>query len=163
MADLLALSSDLPTRTLAAGEVLLAEGDAPGPIYLLVAGTLTVERDGVAFARIDAPGSVFGEMSVTLGAPVTATVRAGSDVVVRVADDGAAFLLDRPAAAFEVLRTTAGRLDGMTRYLVDVKAQFAELDGHLGLVDQILDTLVHHQAPRARTGSARDPESDHVH
>ena len=64
MADLLALSADLPSRPLAAGETLLEEGDAPGPIYLLIAGTLTVERDGVAFARIDAPGSVFGEMSV---------------------------------------------------------------------------------------------------
>ena len=29
------------------------------------------------------------------------------------------------------------------------------------MVDQILDTLVHHQAPPARTGSARDPEHDH--
>ena len=34
----------------------------------------------------------------------------------------------------------------------------AELDGHLGMVDQILDTLVHHQSAPARPGSARDPE-----
>ena len=47
---------------------------------------------------------------------------------------------------------------GLTHYLVDVKQQFTGLTGHLGMVDQILDTLVHHQAPRARTGSARDPE-----
>ena len=53
---------------------------------------------------------------------------------------------------------TAARLDGLTQYLVDVKEQFAGHDDHLGMVDRILDTLVHHQAPRPRTGSARDPE-----
>ena len=51
----------------------------------------------------------------------------------------------------------------LTQYLVDVKAQFADQSGHLGMVDQILDTLVHHQAPEAQTGSIRDPEGDHLH
>jgi hypothetical protein len=42
-----------------------------------------------------------------------------------------------------------------------VKQQFADLDGHLGMVDQILDRLVHHQAPiGSSTGSARDPGGD---
>ncbi len=128
-----------------------------------MSGSLTVERDGVVFARIDSPGSIFGEMSAVLGKPATATVRAETDVEVRVADDPEAFLLERPGAALTVLRTTASRLDGLTQYLVDVKAQFADQTGHLGMVDQILDTLVHHQAPPARTGSARDPEGDHLH
>ena len=52
---------------------------------------------------------------------------------------------------------------GSTHYLVDVKHQFADAGGHLGVVDQILDKLVHHQGPSARTGSARDPEGDHAH
>ena len=62
-----------------------------------------------------------------------------------------------------MLRTTASRLDGLTQYLVDVKRQFADSAGHLGMVDAILDQLVHHQGPRPRTGSARDPEGDHGH
>jgi hypothetical protein len=53
---------------------------------------------------------------------------------------------------------TATRLDGLTQYLVDVKGQFAGLSGHLGMVDQILDSLVHHQSGPTRTGSVRDPE-----
>jgi CRP/FNR family cyclic AMP-dependent transcriptional regulator len=161
--DLLALSADLPQATYAPGDVLIAEGAAAGPLYVLVSGAVDIERDGVAFARIDGPGAVFGEMAVVLGKPATATVRATSDVVVRVAADPEAFLMDRPGAALSVLRTTAARLDGLTQYLVDVKGQFAELEGHLGMVDAILDTLVHHQAPPARTGSVRDPEGDHVH
>jgi CRP/FNR family cyclic AMP-dependent transcriptional regulator len=161
--DLLALSADLPTRTVAAGDVLIEEGTDPGVLYVLASGSVTVERDGVVFATIDAPGAIFGEMSVVLAKPATATVRATSDVVVHVAADPEGFLLERPGAALSVLRTTASRLDGLTQYLVDVKGQFAELEGHLGMVDQILDTLVHHQTPPARTGSVRDPEGDHVH
>lgn len=161
--DLLAAAADYPTQTLAPGDVIIAQGDAPSSIWLLESGSVTVERDGVAFARIDNPGAVFGEMSIVLERPATATVVAASEVVVRVIDDPEAFLTERPGAALTVLRTTAARLDGLTQYLVDVKEQFAGQEGHLGMVGDILDTLVHHQAPPARPGSARDPEGDHVH
>ena len=146
-----------------AGEVLIAEGTRPDRMLVLVSGSVVIEHDGVAFASIDTPGAVFGEMSAVLDRPATATVRAVDDLQVRVVDDPLAFLTERPGAALAVLRTTASRLDGLTHYLVDVKRQFADAGGHLGLVDQILDQLVHHQGPPARTGSARDPEGDHEH
>jgi len=163
--DLLEHAAGLPLASVPAGDVLLHEGSPPGRMYVLASGSVQIERDGVAFARITAPGAVFGEMSFVLDKPVTATVRATTDVQVHVVDDPGAFLSDNPGAALAVLRTTAARLDGLTQYLVDVKAQFADeaAAGHLGMVDQILDTLVHHQAPEARTGSARDPEGDHDH
>ena len=156
--DLLALCAGLPTESVAAGAVLVEEGTHPSRLLFLESGSVTVERDGTVFARVDMPGAVFGELSWVLGQPATATVRATSDVVVRVADDPEAFLTGNPGAALEVLRTTAARLDGLTRYLVDVKQQFADRDDHVGMVDRILDTLVHHQVPPATTGSARDPE-----
>ena len=40
----------------------------------------------------------------------------------------------------------------MTHYLVDLKQQFADHENHLGMVDQILDTLVHHQAAPSPDG-----------
>ncbi len=163
MADLLELSEDLPVESVPAGAVLIEEGSDPDRLLILVSGSVTIERDDVAFARIDSPGSIFGEMSAVLRRPATATVRASTDVTVRVAADPEAFLIERPGAALNVLRTTASRLDGLTQYLVDVKAQFADQSGHLGMVDDILDTLVHHQSPAAQTGSARDPEGDHQH
>ena len=163
MTDLLALAHDLPTRTVPVGDVLIAEGADQGPMYVLVSGTAAIERDGVPFARISHSGAVFGEMSVVLRQPATATVRAQSHLVVHEISDPESFFHERPEAALAVLRMTAQRLDNLTRYLVDVKAQFAEMGGHLGMVDRILDTLVHHQAPASRTGSARDPEGDHVH
>jgi CRP/FNR family transcriptional regulator, cyclic AMP receptor protein len=149
----------LPTTTVAAGEVMIEEGSAPGVLLVLASGHVTVERDGVTFARIDTPGAIFGEMSWVLGKSATATVRATDEVTLHVIDDPEDFFTSsQPRAALEVLRMTAARLDGLTQYLVDVKRQFADMEGHLGMVDRILDTLVHHQAPAARTGSVRDPE-----
>jgi CRP-like cAMP-binding protein len=156
--EILGYCADLPLRAVPAGEVLIAEGSEPGALLVLLSGAVTIERDGVPFARIDHPGAVFGEMSWVLAKPATATVRASQPVQVRVMADPEGFLAAHPAAAVEVLRMTAARLDGLTQYLVDVKAQFAGLDGHLGMVDQILDALVHHQAAPTRTGSVRDPE-----
>lgn len=156
-------TTDRPEEAFSAGEVVITEGAEPGRILVLVSGSVTVERDDVPFARIDTPGAVFGEMSAVLEKPATATVRAATDVVMRVVDDPIAFLTAQPGVALHVLRTTAMRLDGLTQYLVDVKQQFQGLDGHLGMVDGILDTLVHHQSKPARPGSARDPEGSHQH
>lgn len=161
MTNLLAFVSALPVEIIPSGGVVITEGTHPGRMLVLASGAVVVEHDGVAFARIDVPGAVFGEMSAVLDRPATATVRAVEDVTVHVVDDPIAFLTDQPGAALTVLQTTASRLDGLTQYLVDVKRQFADAAGHLGLVDQILDVLVHHQGPRATTGSARDPEGDH--
>jgi CRP-like cAMP-binding protein len=120
-----------------------------------------VERDGIPFARIDTPGAVFGEMAAVLGQTATATARVSEISTFRVADDPIAFLSDRPGAALEVLRLAATRLDGLTRYLSDVKRQYADLAGHLGMVDDVLNVLVHHQPRPVRPGSAREPDPDY--
>ena len=163
MTDLLALSGHLPVADVGPGAVLIEEGARPERLFVLVRGEVVVEHDGVPFARIDTPGAVFGEMSVVLDRAATATVRAVGDVRVHVVAEPTRFLSETPGAALAVLRTTASRLDGMTQYLVDVKRQFADQSGHLGLVDRILDTLLHHQGPSPRTGSTRDPDGDHPH
>jgi len=150
--------ADLPIETVPAGGTLIEEGSAPGRMLVLVSGSVAIEREAVPFARIDHQGAVFGEMSWVLGRPATATVRATTPVEVHVMADPESFLAQHPGATLEVLRMTAARLDGLTQYLVDVKRQFAGLDGHLGMVDAILDTLVHHQTAPARPGSVRDPE-----
>ena len=163
MTDLLSHTEDLPVEAVPSGDVLILEGSTPGRMYVLEAGTVTIEREGVAFARVDTPGSIFGEMAVVLHQPATATVRALGEVRVRVISEPERFLTDRPGVALIVLRMTASRLDGLTQYLVDVKSQFADEQGHLGMVGDIVDALIHHQAPEMRGGSARDPEGDHQH
>jgi len=155
--DLLALCADLPLRSWQPGEVLIEFGQVASHMYVLTSGSVTIERDGVVFSRIDTPGAIFGEMSVVLGCPATAAARAASTVVCHVVEDPEVFLTERRGAALAVLRVTASRLDGMTKYLVDVKRQLADEEGHLGMLGRIVDTLEHHQAT-ARPGSARDPE-----
>jgi CRP-like cAMP-binding protein len=159
--DLLELCAGLPVLSTPAGGVLIDEGPRPDRLLVLVGGAVTIEREGTALARVDAPGAVFGEMSVVLGHPATATVRAASDVTVHVVEDPTTFLVEQPGVALAVLRVTAARLDGMTRYLTDVKQQLAGEEGHLGRVGQILDTLLLHQGAPAQPGSARDPEPGH--
>ena len=80
------------------GEVLIAEGADPSRMFVLISGSVTIEKDVVPFARIDHPGAVFGEMSWVLDRPATATVRAATPVEVHVIDDPDAFL-DRATRA----------------------------------------------------------------
>ena len=76
MTDLLALVPDLPEQSLAPGEVLCAEGDHSGAIWVLVSGTLTVTKTGAVVNRIERPGAVIGEIAVVLGTGNSATVTA---------------------------------------------------------------------------------------
>lgn len=161
MDDLLALAADLPVRTLEPGEVLISQGDAPGPLYVLESGSLTIEHGGTAFATVDMPGAIFGEMSAVLGQPATATARAAEACQLRVAEDPHAFFTERPGAALAALRIAASRLDNLTSYLADVKRQYADLSGHLGMVDSVLNVLVHHQSAPANTRSAREPDPEY--
>ena len=66
---LLAAAADLPLETIPAGGVFIEEGTDPGRLLVLVSGEVTVEREGVPFARIDRPGAIFGEMAAVLASP----------------------------------------------------------------------------------------------
>ena len=52
----------------------------------------------------------------------------------------------------------AGRLQTMVTYLVDVKQQYADASGHLGLVDDVLGQLTFGTAADVEPGSDRDPD-----
>lgn len=62
----------------AAGEVVIEQGDPPGPAYVVEEGRLRTRRDGrdLAFQR---RGDVFGERSLFTDTPRAATVEAVSD------------------------------------------------------------------------------------
>src|SRR4029079_7824866 len=102
MASLLTLTKEQPSRSLDVGEVLIAEGDPGGELYVLESGKLSVERDGVVLATIAAQGALVGEMSVLLGTENTATVRAATPATVRVVADALAYLERQPLVALGV-------------------------------------------------------------
>ena len=58
------------------------------------------------------------------------------------------FLQPTPPVCLHVCELLARRLDALSKYLVDVKQQFEGHD-HIGMVDEVLETLLHRQ-PRAR-------------
>jgi CRP-like cAMP-binding protein len=136
------------------GTILLAEGDTSGRLYVLAAGAVEVLRGDTQVALIKGAGSIFGEMSVLLGRPHTATVRAASPVSAYVFEDAESFLRSHPEIAFFLGRLLAERLNAATTYLVDLKRQFEDHAGHLSLVDEVLESLVHHQEPPSEPGSS---------
>ena len=88
--DLAWILDKLERRSFAAGDTLLAQGDAPNAIYLVEHGSVDVlMSDGRGaehkLNRVG-PGGSLGEMSIFSGRPVSATVRAATDVDVFVLD-----------------------------------------------------------------------------
>jgi CRP-like cAMP-binding protein len=142
----------LPTRSLAPGETLLAAGTRTGRIYFLKDGELAVVRDGVTITRIREPGAIFGEMSLMLDGPHTADVVATEPSVCHVVEAAQDFLLANPELTAYVATVLAHRLDAVTRYLVDVKSQYAEAGTQLGMIEEVLTTVLtrHPRALRLR-------------
>ena len=148
----------LPVVVFAAGEELLREGGRTGRFYVLIEGAVEVVKTGVLINVFSDEGAVFGEMSVLLGSAHMATVRALRETSAYVVEDGAAFLEQHPEVAAALARLLAQRLHGVTTYLVDLKQQFADQSSHLGMVDEILEALVHDQGRAFTPGSDREPE-----
>lgn len=153
MASILDYCTGLPRQTLPADSVLLGEGETSGRLYVLEEGTVEVLRNGTQVAIIDEPGSVFGEMSVLLDLPHTATVRTVSPVSAVVFNDAGMFLRSHPEIAFLLGRLLAERLNAATSYLADLKRQFADHSDHLGMVGEVLESLIHQQHEEFTPGS----------
>ena len=98
-------------------------------------------------------------MSILLGGPHTASVRALSPVSVFVFDDAAASLRANPEIAFHIGRVLAERLKVATTYLADLKQQYSAHGNHLGMVGEVLETLMHHQEPEPPPGPADPTDS----
>jgi len=145
MRAVLDLCRDLPVRTFAAQELILADGDKAGALYILIDGLVEVVKGDVQITSVSEPGAIFGEMSVLLGSQHTASVRALSASSFHVVEDPDRFLSSRPDIMLHVARLLARRLNFVTGYLVDVKRQFEDQQDHLGMVDEVLESLVHHQ------------------
>ena len=111
------------------GSQIIREGETTGRLYVLVDGQLEVVKDETVVANVAEPGSLVGEMSVLLGQPHTATVRAVSATRLYEFDDAAKFLASQPSVAMLVAKTLAPRLYSATTNLADIKRQYANLRG----------------------------------
>jgi CRP-like cAMP-binding protein len=158
MSEILRLCAGMPQRTVAAGEVILQEGQRSGVLFILVEGAVEILKGDVQVNTVDEPGAIFGEMSVLLESAHMATVRALEPSRFHVVHDAAGFLHSDPAVALAVSRLLARRLHAVNTYLGDLKRQFEDRDDHFGMVDEVLETLMHHQGEPLAPGSDRDPD-----
>jgi CRP-like cAMP-binding protein len=158
MASILDKCAGVPRKEFAPGTVLLSEGEKSGRLYVLAEGSVEVLRGDTQVALIDEAGAVFGEMSVLLNRPHTATVRAASPVGVFVFEDAESFLKSNPEIAFFIGKLLAERLNAATTYLVDLKRQFEGQGNHLGMVGEVLETLIHQQREEFTLGPESEPD-----
>lgn len=157
MTSIADLCQDLPLATFDGGEALLREGESTGRLYVLAEGAVEVVKSDYQINTVAERGAIFGDMSALLGIPHMATVRALEPCSVHVIEGGEAFLASHQEVALHLAKMLAQRLHGVTSYLVDLKRQFEGETGHLGMVDEILETLVHEQRSDFTPGSDRDP------
>ena len=159
MVDLLSLTEGLAEVQLAPGEVLIHDGTTTGSMWVLVEGALEVRKDGASINTVREPGAAFGEVAVLLGGGHSADVVAVAPTRLRHAADGRAFLLGQPEVLLLVAGGLARRLDLVTRYLADLRNQYAGTPG-LEMVGDVLSKL-HAPGEPARPGSVRDPDPEY--
>lgn len=145
MPTVLEICRDLPQKTFKPGETLLHEGRRAGVLYVLIEGEVEILKRDVQINVVSEPGSIFGEISVLLNVPHMATVKATKPSRLHVVDKARRLLEGNADVSFHVARLLAQRLRLVTTYLVDLKKQFEQHQDHLGMVDEVLESLVHHQ------------------
>lgn len=142
MADILDFCQGREAKAFEPGDIVIKEGGQDGKLFVLIEGQVEVLRKETQVSYIDEPGSIFGEMSVLLDMPYSATVKALSTVKAYVIDDAIDFLASKPEIAVYVASLLARRLYYTTSYLVDLQQQAAGKREDLDLVDRILEQLV---------------------
>jgi CRP/FNR family cyclic AMP-dependent transcriptional regulator len=142
MPDILEYCKGRKAETFRSGAILLEEGAEDHKLFVLIEGQVEVLRKGTQVSYIDEPGSLFGEMSVLLDMPYSASVKALSTVKAYVIDDPIGFLGSQAEIALELAALLARRLYYTTSYLVDLQQQAAGRREDLDLVDKILAQLV---------------------
>jgi serine/threonine protein kinase len=94
------------------GDVLCAEGEHSYYAFLLLRGTIMVERNGREVTRVTGEGTFLGEVATLMSLPRTATLRAAGAAMALVlnAADLERFVTSNPAMGLRVIRSLALRL-----------------------------------------------------
>ena len=122
MTNLLELLSDFPEAEYAAGETLIEEGQPFEGLFVLKDGEVEVSREGVGICKISRAGSTFGEMSALLDELPSASVRATRNSKVVVVENALEFLRENSAAALDIARLLAYRVNWVTMNFAHAKA-----------------------------------------
>jgi CRP-like cAMP-binding protein len=141
MASMFLLTYSAPIRELEIGDVLITQGEMGTDLFVLEAGQLAVERDGVKIATIDQSDSLIGEMGLLLHKPHSATVRAETNSKVRVVADAMRVLERHPDITLRLAGLLSQRLDE-TSGLVSELSRRVSGTAEKTLIGKILSSLV---------------------
>ena len=110
--ELARLLSRVRTESVEAGHTLFVEGAPLSNLYVIVAGSAIVRKNGRRIARLG-PGDVVGELSVILGGPRTATVEADTPIDWLVLNRASLrkAIDEVPGLGWSLLQAVAARLD----------------------------------------------------
>lgn len=111
---------------IAPGMTLIEQGGQTGSLFVLKEGELEIVRDGKYVTSLKTPGSVVGEMSILLGTPQTASVRALTEVEYFVIDNAIEVLRTHPDWLLQIARLLAQRVNATTALLTRDKEDEAE-------------------------------------
>jgi CRP/FNR family transcriptional regulator, cyclic AMP receptor protein len=148
MSDFLKLIAGRKIENFDSGATVIGQGTTGGPMLVMIQGEVEVLRDNVRVAKISTPGALFGEIHVLLGGPHSVTIRTLKPGSFAIIENPHQFLASSAEASLYVAEMLAARLHTLNKYLVDVKQQYEGHD-HLGMVDEVLNALVHHQPRRS--------------
>tara|TARA_R110002096_G_scaffold215310_14_gene403176 strand:+ start:4208 stop:4648 length:441 start_codon:yes stop_codon:yes gene_type:complete len=138
----LELCSGLPVKTYAQGAEIIREHQKDGVLYILKRGAVEISKRHTEVNRAASPGSIFGEVSVLLDIPHTATVTALEPCEFYLAEDGAAFLFQHPELNLRIARLLAHRLHQSTEKVVELREFIEASDDAYGHVSGVLNSLV---------------------
>jgi CRP-like cAMP-binding protein len=97
--ELAQLARRMEREEVAAGTVLIREGDTDDCFYVLLAGILSVSQRDLGARSLLRPGDYFGEVAPAMSVPRTATVAAMTPTVVASCDRATFDELVRPLFA----------------------------------------------------------------
>lgn len=111
-----------------AGHELIRQGGRSGTLFVLKSGEMEVARDGRFVSSVNRAGAIFGEMSVLLDQPHSATVRAVTEVEVYIIADALKVLESHPTWTLQIARLLAQRVNATTALLVESQRDISERD-----------------------------------
>lgn len=142
MRELESYFADLPVRAYKDSDLIIREGGAAGALFFLKQGTVSIYSNGEHMTDVTEAGTVLGEVAILLERPAMADVRALGDVSCYVVEDAESFLQTSPEVMLHIAKSLAKKIDFMSAYLSDIKKQYAGQEGHLGMVGDVLDSLL---------------------
>lgn len=116
----------LKEQTFEKGEHVLEEGKDSQNVFILKEGNVVVTADGNELCKANAPGTIFGEISVLLDSNHTASVTAEEQTTFYVVDDLLQYFDSNPTACLKVAQTLATRVMNMNNHFLEIKHEILQ-------------------------------------